>query len=69
MLPLLVPISTFPLAPLLNHEMWNINDLIILAESEIKGFPFYCFFLADGGLILHNRRINKKEFGSPGAES
>lgn len=43
----IVPISTFPRAPLLNHEVRNINGLIIPAESEIKDIPFL--------LLLPNR--------------
>lgn len=45
---------------LLNHEVWNINGLIIPAESEIKGIAFfYCIFLTDGDLILHYRGTDK----------
>lgn len=55
LLPVVYPVSTSHLASLLNHDVWNINGLIIPAESEIKDILFYFFFLTDGDMILHQR--------------
>lgn len=53
-LPVQYPISTFHLASLLNHDVWNINRLIIPAEMEIKDVFYFCF-LTDGDLILNQQ--------------
>lgn len=66
LLPVQYPVSTFHLASLLNHDVWNINGLIIPAESEIKDILFFYFsFLTDGDLILHQRGTVWRQISNP----